>query len=49
MQFFIIFCRVNPCSAFLSNFEVMEALQNMKDTKNRFGLRNLATICYEVI
>lgn len=32
----------------LSNFEVMEALQNIKDTKSKFGLRNLATITYEV-
>lgn len=32
----------------LSNFEVMEALKNIKDTKSKFGLRNLATITYEV-
>lgn len=33
----------------MSNFEVMETLQNIKDTKNKFGLRNLATISYETI
>lgn len=40
---------VNASFAILSNFEVMEALRNIKDTKNKFGLRNLATITYETI
>lgn len=31
----------------LSNFEVMEALKTIKESKNKFG-RNLATITYEV-
>ncbi|XP_055299759.1 DNA-directed RNA polymerase III subunit RPC9 [Sitodiplosis mosellana] len=40
---------VNPCYAILSNFEVMEALKDIKDQRSKFGLRNLATITYETI
>lgn len=39
---------VNPCYSILSNFEVMEALKDIKDQRTKFGLRNLATITYEV-
>lgn len=39
---------VNPSCALLSNFEVMEALRTIGDTKKKLGLRNLATISYEV-
>lgn len=41
-------CRINSSSVVLSNFEVLQTLQNIKDTKNKHGLRNLATIMYEV-
>ncbi|XP_075155437.1 RNA polymerase III subunit I [Haematobia irritans] len=40
---------VNPCFSVLSNFEVMESLKNIKDTKKKYGLRNLATITYETL
>jgi len=40
---------VNPSCALLSNFEVMEALRTIGDTKKKFGLRNLATISYETL
>lgn len=33
----------------LSNYEVMESLKNIKDTKKKYGLRNLATITYETL
>lgn len=39
---------MNPSYALLSNYEVMDALRNISDTKKKFGLRNLATISYEV-
>lgn len=48
LQFPFKMISVNPSCAMLSNFEVMEALRNIKDTKSKFGLRNLATITYEV-
>ncbi|XP_053950252.1 DNA-directed RNA polymerase III subunit RPC9 [Anastrepha ludens] len=38
---------VNPCFSALSNYEVMESLKTLKDTKKKQGLRNLATITYE--
>ncbi|XP_005177883.1 DNA-directed RNA polymerase III subunit RPC9 [Musca domestica] len=40
---------VNPCFSVLSNFEVLESLKNIKDTKKKYGLRNLATITYETL
>ncbi|XP_037808983.1 DNA-directed RNA polymerase III subunit RPC9 isoform X2 [Lucilia sericata] len=40
---------VNPCFSVLSNYEVMESLKNIKDTKKKYGLRNLATIAYETL
>uniref|UniRef100_A0A1A9W650 DNA-directed RNA polymerase III subunit RPC9 n=1 Tax=Glossina brevipalpis TaxID=37001 RepID=A0A1A9W650_9MUSC len=40
---------VRPLYSRLCNFEVMEALKNVKDTKKKFGLRNLATITYETL
>ncbi|XP_065365007.1 DNA-directed RNA polymerase III subunit RPC9 [Calliphora vicina] len=40
---------VNPCFSVVSNFEVMECLKNIKDTKKKYGLRNLATITYETL
>lgn len=40
---------VNPCFSVVSNYEVMEALKNIKDTKKKYGLRNLATITYETL
>ena len=46
---YLYISRVNPCYALLSNFEVMEALRGIGDTKKKFGLRNLATISYEVL
>jgi RNA polymerase Rpb4 len=39
----------NPNSAILTNFEVLSTLKNIKDTKKKFGLRNLATITYETL
>ncbi|XP_067641982.1 DNA-directed RNA polymerase III subunit RPC9 [Eurosta solidaginis] len=38
---------VNPCFSVISNYEVMESLKTLKDTKKKYGLRNLATITYE--
>ncbi|XP_037935090.1 DNA-directed RNA polymerase III subunit RPC9-like [Teleopsis dalmanni] len=40
---------VNPCYSLYSNLEVMETLKNSKDTKKKYGLRNLATISYETL
>uniref|UniRef100_A0A1A9VUK8 DNA-directed RNA polymerase III subunit RPC9 n=1 Tax=Glossina austeni TaxID=7395 RepID=A0A1A9VUK8_GLOAU len=40
---------VRPLYSPLCNLEVMEALKNIKDTKKKFGLRNLATITYETL
>uniref|UniRef100_A0A182N912 DNA-directed RNA polymerase III subunit RPC9 n=1 Tax=Anopheles dirus TaxID=7168 RepID=A0A182N912_9DIPT len=40
---------VNPNAAILSNFEVMAALKDMKNSKKKYGLRNLATITYETV
>ncbi|XP_039961177.1 DNA-directed RNA polymerase III subunit RPC9 [Bactrocera neohumeralis] len=40
---------VNPCFSVLSNYEVMESLKTLKDTKKKYGLRNLATITYETL
>ena len=40
---------VNPCFSVICNYEVMEALKNIKDTKKKYGLRNLATITYETL
>ncbi|XP_055911690.1 DNA-directed RNA polymerase III subunit RPC9 [Eupeodes corollae] len=40
---------INPCFSVLSNMEVLEALKNIKDTKKKYGLRNLATIAYETL
>ncbi|XP_058821046.1 DNA-directed RNA polymerase III subunit RPC9 [Topomyia yanbarensis] len=40
---------VNPNAAILTNFEVMSALKNMKSSKKKYGLRNLATITYETV
>jgi len=40
---------INTSYAVLSNFEVLQTLRNIKDTKNKHGLRNLATIMYETI
>ncbi|XP_004520894.1 DNA-directed RNA polymerase III subunit RPC9 [Ceratitis capitata] len=39
----------NPCFSVLSNYEVMESLKTLKDTKKKYGLRNLATITYETL
>lgn len=38
-------------SAYLTNFEVMQVLKGIKqsrDSKRKYSLRNLATITYEV-
>uniref|UniRef100_A0A1I8Q038 DNA-directed RNA polymerase III subunit RPC9 n=1 Tax=Stomoxys calcitrans TaxID=35570 RepID=A0A1I8Q038_STOCA len=40
---------LNPCFSGLCNLEVMEWLRNIKDTKKKYGLRNLATITYETL
>ncbi|XP_062545925.1 DNA-directed RNA polymerase III subunit RPC9-like [Armigeres subalbatus] len=40
---------VNPNAAILTNFEVMATLKNMKSSKKKHGLRNLATITYETL
>ncbi|XP_055522876.1 DNA-directed RNA polymerase III subunit RPC9 [Wyeomyia smithii] len=40
---------INPNAAVLTNFEVMSALKNMKSSKKKHGLRNLATITYETV
>ncbi|XP_053681852.1 DNA-directed RNA polymerase III subunit RPC9 [Sabethes cyaneus] len=40
---------VNPNAAVLTNFEVMNTLKNMKSSKKKHGLRNLATITYETV
>lgn len=40
---------VNPNAAILTNFEVMSTLKNMKSSKKKHGLRNLATITYETV
>ncbi|XP_036343039.1 DNA-directed RNA polymerase III subunit RPC9-like isoform X1 [Rhagoletis pomonella] len=40
---------VNPCYSVISNYEVMESLKTLKDTKKKYGLRNLATITYETL
>uniref|UniRef100_T1GGU0 DNA-directed RNA polymerase III subunit RPC9 n=1 Tax=Megaselia scalaris TaxID=36166 RepID=T1GGU0_MEGSC len=41
----------NTCYSSLTNFEVLEALKaiSKKDTKKKYGLRNLATITYETL
>ncbi|CAD7090681.1 unnamed protein product [Hermetia illucens] len=39
----------NPCYSVLTNLEVMESLRGIKDTKKKYGLRNLATITYETL
>lgn len=40
---------VNPNVAILTNFEVMATLKNMKSSKKKYGMRNLATITYETV
>ncbi|XP_041769700.1 DNA-directed RNA polymerase III subunit RPC9 [Anopheles merus] len=40
---------VNPNAAILTNYEVMTALKDMKNSKKKYGLRNLATITYETV
>uniref|UniRef100_A0A182YMM1 DNA-directed RNA polymerase III subunit RPC9 n=1 Tax=Anopheles stephensi TaxID=30069 RepID=A0A182YMM1_ANOST len=40
---------INPNAAILTNFEVMTALKDMKNSKKKYGLRNLATITYETV
>uniref|UniRef100_A0A182SID9 DNA-directed RNA polymerase III subunit RPC9 n=1 Tax=Anopheles maculatus TaxID=74869 RepID=A0A182SID9_9DIPT len=40
---------INPNTAILTNFEVMTALKDMKNSKKKYGLRNLATITYETV
>lgn len=40
---------INPNAAVLTNFEVISALKNMKSSKKKHGLRNLATITYETV
>ncbi|XP_058444100.1 DNA-directed RNA polymerase III subunit RPC9 [Malaya genurostris] len=40
---------INPNAAILTNFEVMSTLKNMKSSKKKHGLRNLATITYETV
>uniref|UniRef100_A0A182R3I6 DNA-directed RNA polymerase III subunit RPC9 n=1 Tax=Anopheles funestus TaxID=62324 RepID=A0A182R3I6_ANOFN len=40
---------INPNAAILTNYEVMAALKDMKNSKKKYGLRNLATITYETV
>uniref|UniRef100_A0A182PP29 DNA-directed RNA polymerase III subunit RPC9 n=1 Tax=Anopheles epiroticus TaxID=199890 RepID=A0A182PP29_9DIPT len=40
---------INPNAAILTNYEVMIALKDMKNSKKKYGLRNLATITYETV
>uniref|UniRef100_A0A182M0P7 DNA-directed RNA polymerase III subunit RPC9 n=1 Tax=Anopheles culicifacies TaxID=139723 RepID=A0A182M0P7_9DIPT len=40
---------INPNAAILTNYEVMTALKDMKNSKKKYGLRNLATITYETV
>ncbi|XP_022233541.1 DNA-directed RNA polymerase III subunit RPC9 [Drosophila obscura] len=40
---------VNATYSFLTNMEVMQALQKIKATKKKFGMRNLATVTYEAL
>lgn len=49
MRVFELSFSVNPCYSVVSNFEVMQCLKNIKDTKKKYGLRNLATITYETL
>ncbi|XP_064536967.1 uncharacterized protein Polr3I isoform X2 [Drosophila montana] len=38
---------VNATYAYVTNLEVMHLLQQIKGTKKKFGMRNLATVTYE--
>ncbi|XP_055606460.1 DNA-directed RNA polymerase III subunit RPC9 [Uranotaenia lowii] len=40
---------INPNAAILTNYEVMTTLKNMKNSKKKHGLHNLATITYETV
>ncbi|KAH8270902.1 hypothetical protein KR018_011727, partial [Drosophila ironensis] len=42
-------CSVNPIFSHLTNFEVMEMLHQVKSTKKKFDMRNLATVTSEVL
>ncbi|EDW65807.1 DNA-directed RNA polymerase III subunit RPC9 [Drosophila novamexicana] len=40
---------VNATYAYVTNLEVMHLLQQIKGTKKKFGMRNLATVTYEAL
>lgn len=39
---------INATYSYLTNLEVMQLLVKIKSTKKKFGMRNLATVTYEV-
>ncbi|XP_034481960.1 DNA-directed RNA polymerase III subunit RPC9 [Drosophila innubila] len=40
---------VNATYSYVTNMEVMHILQQIKSTKKKFGMRNLATVTYEAL
>lgn len=40
---------MKECSSYLSNYEVLETLQNIKSSKKQKGQNQLATITYQTI
>lgn len=44
----IFFNSTNATYSYLTNLEVMQLLVKIKSTKKKFGMRNLATVTYEV-
>lgn len=45
----ILFFRLNDCSAYLSNHEVLDILQSIKSNKSHKPQNQLATITYQTI